>query len=75
MVPLDTLITYLQSVDEVQILELLDLKTENILERFQDIVEERREFLEGQMEILPSRVEDMDLEELDYDEETETFNE
>jgi len=61
-IPLDTIINYLQSVDEVQILELLDLKTEDILERFPDIIEKRKNILEKELEILPPHMEELEFE-------------
>jgi predicted ribonuclease toxin of YeeF-YezG toxin-antitoxin module len=50
--PLDKLLAYLKTVDEVQILELLDLSTEDILTRFHDRVSSRRQYLEKELEVL-----------------------
>jgi DNA-directed RNA polymerase subunit L len=61
MTPLDRIIVYLKTVDEVQILELLDLKTDDIIDRFGDIIEKRKAILEKELEILP------DSDELDFD--------
>jgi hypothetical protein len=36
----------LRGVDEITILELLDITTEEILERFIDVVQERQEYIE-----------------------------
>lgn len=52
MTPLDLLIEYLKQVDEVQLLELLDIKSDEILDRFRDRVKERRGFLEKEMELV-----------------------
>jgi hypothetical protein len=60
--PLDRLLAYLKNVDEVQILELLDLNTEDILERFLDVVEERRHILEKEVEIFPESDEELNFE-------------
>lgn len=62
MTPLDRIITYLQTVDEVQILELLDLKTEDIINRFPDIIEKRKAILEKELEVLPDSVEELEFE-------------
>jgi hypothetical protein len=43
---LDEVLEQLRSVDEVTILELLDITTEDILERFIDVVQERQEYIE-----------------------------
>jgi hypothetical protein len=50
--PIDRLLNYLKTVDEVQILELLDLSTEDILDRFHDRVASRRHYLEKELEVL-----------------------
>lgn len=51
MYPIDKLINYLKTVDEVQILELLDLSTEDIISRFHDRIVERRSYLVKEVEI------------------------
>ena len=51
MYPLDKLLEYLRTVDEVQILELLNISTEEILERFRDRIVKRRIFLEKELEL------------------------
>lgn len=67
MYPLDKLLTYLYTVDEVQILELLDITTEDILDRFRDRIVARRQFLEKEAEIIdPADFEANDL--LEYPE-------
>lgn len=51
MYPIDKLINYLKTVDEVQILELLDLSTEDIIHRFHDKIMERRSYLQKEVEL------------------------
>lgn len=46
------LLEYLEKVDEIQILELLDLKTSDIIARFPDVIEERRAILSKELELL-----------------------
>ena len=70
MYPLDKLLNYLRTVDEVQILELLDLSTEDILDRFRDRIVSRRQFLEKEAEIFdPVDFEADDLTEYPEDDE------
>jgi hypothetical protein len=59
MVTLDKLEEALLRVDEVQILELLDLKTKDILERFEDVVLARRAYLNKEMEFFPDEEHEM----------------
>lgn len=40
----------LRQVDEVSLLELLDISSEEIVERFQDIIEDKMEKLESDFE-------------------------
>jgi hypothetical protein len=47
MLVLSELLEKLQREDEVHLLELLNINSEMILERFADLVEERMEYLEG----------------------------
>ena len=53
MLGLDLLLEYLKRVDEVQLLELLDLISEDLVEMFLERIKERRKFLEGEVEQLP----------------------
>jgi hypothetical protein len=39
----------LQKLDEIQILELLDISTEDLLAAFEDKIEKRRAYLEAQL--------------------------
>lgn len=61
-VPLNELLDHLASVDEVQMLELLDIKTTEILERFEDKVRERRRYLEKELELLTEEEGEEDAE-------------
>lgn len=49
---LDILLERLKAYDEVQILELLDLTTEDILERFKDRVYDYMDYLERELEVI-----------------------
>jgi hypothetical protein len=62
MIALDRLVTYLENVDEIQILELLDLKTSDIIARFPDIIEARRHILEKEVELLPESVDELEFD-------------
>jgi len=53
MLALDLLLEYLKRVDEVQLLELLDLTSEDLVEMFLERIKEKRKFLEGEVEQLP----------------------
>jgi hypothetical protein len=48
---LDVLKQYLLQIDEVQILELLDLSTEDLINAFEEKIVARREYLEREMEV------------------------
>ena len=65
MTHLDRLREWLLTLDEVQVCELLDVATEDIIDRFEDIIISRRKYLQREFEILP----ETDNEELDFDEE------
>lgn len=41
-----------EQVDEVTLLELLDISSEDLVARFQDRIEERREYIEEDMEVI-----------------------
>lgn len=60
MLTLPELFDRLKQVNEVDLLELLDVSSEELVDRFQDIIEERYEFLYGQFE------EETDTPESDY---------
>lgn len=59
---MDRLLEYLRSIDEVALLDLLGLTTEDILDRFKDIVYNKRHILEKEVELLPNE-DDSDGEE------------
>jgi len=61
---LDLLLEALKKYDEVMILELLDIDTEQLLARFRDKIFAKRENLCRELEVLPSATE----EEFDEDE-------
>lgn len=58
---LDLLFERLKKFDEVTLLELLDINAEELLERFKDKINQRKEILFGEVELF---IED-DEEELD----------
>lgn len=61
---MDILMERLRQYDEVQILELLDISTEDLLDRFKDKVHNRYDYLEREMELLQEDEEDL-VDELD----------
>ena len=63
MAHLDLLKEWLKTLDETQLCELLDVASEDIIERFSDLIYKRRKYIEKEMEILDSSEE----EELDFD--------
>lgn len=64
---LDILFERLKQFDEVILLELLDITSEDILNKFKDRVKAKREQLYGEIEIL--NIDDPELEEEHADEE------
>jgi hypothetical protein len=46
----EDIISRLKQLDEVTILELLDLKTEDIVDRFRDVIEDMLEELEKELQ-------------------------
>lgn len=57
---LDILFERLKQFDEVTILELLDITTEDLLSKFKSRVSQKREFLYGEVEIY--NIDDPELE-------------
>lgn len=57
---LDILMERLLHYDEIQILELLDISSEEILNRFQDKLLSRRDYVMRELEILEDPEEDID---------------
>lgn len=64
MYPLDLLLQYLKQVDEVQLLELLDITSEDLLKAFKSKVISRRLILEKEVEMMP--ISDEEVDEEDY---------
>jgi hypothetical protein len=62
MAPLNKIKEILLRVDEVQCLELLDIKTEEILERFEDKILARIRYISKELEYVP----DEKYEELNF---------
>ena len=65
MYPEDRLLEYLKQLDEVSLLELLDLTSEDLVRAFRKRIHERRKEIEKEVEIIPLGDEEV-LEE-DYD--------
>lgn len=63
----DELKNALLRVDEIQVLELLDISTEDLLERFEDKIRKRLDYLRKEMEIFSEETDI--LEELNFDKE------
>lgn len=69
---LDLLIERLKKFDEVALLELLDISSEEIVERFKDVIIKRREYLFGEIEEMSEEwMDEEDKEE--WDNELEGF--
>ncbi len=64
---LDILKEYLKTLDEIQLCELLDISSEDIIEKFEDRIRSRKRFLETEMEILDSSTELGDGESLNFE--------
>ena len=52
MAHLDQLKEWLKTIDETQLCELLDISSEDIIDRFEDLIQKRRKYVEKEMEIL-----------------------
>jgi hypothetical protein len=50
-IPLDFILERMKLYDPTEVLDLLDITTEEILSRFQDRIEERLEYIESEMEM------------------------
>ena len=59
---LQKLIESLKEYDEVQLLELLEISAEDIVNRFEDKVKERRYYIEKELEL-----QEPEIKELDFD--------
>lgn len=64
MVHLDKLKEWLIQLDEPMLCELLDISSEDLIYRFEDLILLRKKLIEREMEVLDSSVE----EELDFGE-------
>jgi hypothetical protein len=52
MYPMDLLKQYLKQVEETQLLELLDISSEELVEMFEQKIKERRAYLEKEVELI-----------------------
>lgn len=52
----------LEGVDELQVIELLDLKTHDILERFEDRIQSRVRYLTKELEMLQEPYEELNFD-------------
>ena len=71
MYPLDLLINYLKQLDEVQLLELLDISSEDLIAAFRSKINTRRAILEKEVEMMP--IGDDDVDEEDYGDDGEPY--
>lgn len=71
MAHLDLLNEYLKTLDEIQLCELLNISSEDIIQKFQDRIHKRKKFLYTEMEMLDSSMEEDEQyqgpEELNFD--------
>ena len=49
---LDILLERLKGFEETQLLDLLDITSEELVERFKDVIYKRRDYLFGEIEVL-----------------------
>lgn len=68
MIPLDLLKEYLKKLDEVQLCELLDLSSEELVEFFEERIHNRRAYLEKEVEFM---YEYEEAKELNFDDDNE----
>ena len=52
----------LEGVDEVSVIELLDIKTHDILERFEDHIQSRMRYLTKELELLQDPYEELNFD-------------
>jgi len=71
MYPLDLLINYLKQLDEVQLLELLDISSEDLIVAFRSKINSRRAILEKEVEMMPT--DDIEPDEEDYGDDGEPY--
>ncbi len=67
---IDQLKEYLKQVEETQLLELLEITSDELVEMFEQRIIEKQDFLEGEVEQLPIPQEQIDegYEEDEYEE-------
>jgi lipoate-protein ligase A len=70
MYPLDLLLNYLKTLDEVMLCELLDISSEDLLKAFKSKIQERHKFLEKEVEML--QITDEEINEEDWSGEQDT---
>ena len=68
MYPLDLLKEYLKGVDEVQILELLDISSEDLILYFEHKIIEKRAYLEKEVELFAEMDTDQTEKHMDHEE-------
>ncbi len=64
---IDQLKEYLKQVEETQLLELLEITSDELVEMFEQRIIEKQDFLEGEVEVLPQPQEQLDEEEFNDD--------
>lgn len=65
---LDAVKEWLRQLDEVQVCELLDISSEDLIDRCEDLIILRRKYIEREMEILDSSTEEPEELDFNYDE-------
>lgn len=71
---LDFLIEHMKSYDPDYLVELLDISTEAILDRFRDYIEDKQDYLIEEMEILIEEdVYNLEQDQLDMDDIDESY--
>lgn len=61
MYPLDLLLNYLKTLDEVSLCELLDITSEDLIKVFKERILERQELLEEEVEMI--QIDDKEINE------------
>ncbi len=62
MVPLDRIKEWLLTLDEVQVCDLLDISTEELVYRFEDIIIKKQRHLAREMEVAFEPMEDLNFD-------------
>lgn len=68
---IDILLERLRHYDELTLLELLDISSEEIVTRFKDLIMQRKDYLCAEIELFPG--DELDFETEDWDEELDGF--